>query len=140
MNKDLYGKNYPIPPHVLKHLQSFANNEIIGNLINTQSISYSQLKKIKHDIDNGRKAELGGDVFYGWVNQTLNSDRSSLEVSKNNRSNTGMQNAHNQTHTNDTTQGLKDLNRPSQSHSVQNDDIKINEALKRINELISKLI
>jgi hypothetical protein len=137
VNKDLYGKYYKIPPHILKHLQSCAGEQTIGNLLSSGNISYSLIKKCIHRMENGEKDALGGDTFYGWLKQTLNSDRSSLETSKNAKSEAGISNAHIQTHKKD---GLKNLNRPSQNHYGTNDDIKINESLKRINEIISKLI
>jgi hypothetical protein len=35
---------------------------------------------------------------------------------------------------------LADMNRPSKEHSSTNDDIKITEALKRINDIMKKII
>jgi hypothetical protein len=35
---------------------------------------------------------------------------------------------------------LADMNRPSKEHSSVNDDIKITEALKRINDIMKKII
>jgi hypothetical protein len=137
VNKDLYGKYYTVPEHILKHLQNHSGNETIGNVLSNGNISYSLLKKIKHRIENGEKNELGGDTFYNWINHTLTSDRNGLELSKNAKSETGISNAHNATHTKD---NIKDLNRPSKSHHDNNADIKITESLKRINEIISKII
>ena len=137
MNKDLYGKYYKIPPHILKHLQSCSNEQTIGNLLSSGNISYSLIKKCIHRMENGEKESLGGDTFYNWLKQTLSSDRNSLELSKNAKSESGVSNAHNQKHTKN---NLKDMNRPSKSHHSQNADIKITESLKRINELILKII
>ena len=41
----------------------------------------------------------------------------------------------------DTTEGIKDMNRPNQSHSssINKFDTAITESLKRINELIQKI-
>lgn len=137
MNKDLYGKQYKIPDNVLSHLKNYSGNETVDNLLSSGNISYSQMKKIKHRIENGEKNELGEDVFHNWVNQSLNSDRSSLETSKNTKSNTGMSNAHNRSHERTS---LTNMNRPSKSHHSHNSDIKITEALKRINQIMSKII
>lgn len=137
MNKDLYGKSYKIPPHILKHLQSCSGEQTINNLLSSGNISYSLIKKCIHRMENGEKESLGGDTFYNWLKQTLNSDRNSLELSKNAKSESGVSNAHNQTHTKN---NLKDMNRPSKSHHTHNADIKITESLKRINELILKII
>jgi hypothetical protein len=137
VNKDLYGKNYELPKDMLEHLGNHSNNETIGNLLSKGNISYSLLKKIKHRIENGEKNELGGDKFYNWINHTLTSDRNGIELSKNAKSEAGVSNAHIQPHTKD---NLSNLNRPSQSHHKHNSDIKITENLKRINEIISKIL
>lgn len=140
MNKDLYGKDYQIPPHIIDHLQNHSGNETIGNLLSKGNISYSLLKKIKHRIENGEKDSLGGDKMLGWVNQTLTSDRGSLENSKNAKKESGLSNAFNKSPKDNDPKGLSNLNRPSKSHHTHNDDIKITESLKRINEIISKII
>lgn len=137
MNKDLYGKQYAIPENILTHLKNYSGNETINNLLSSGNISYSQMKKIKHRIENGEKNELGEDVFHSWINQSLNSDRGSLETSKDNKSNTGMSNAHHRPHERN---NLSNMNRPSKSHHSNNSDIKITEALKRINQIMSKII
>lgn len=132
MNKDLYGKQYKIPQPILDHLKKYSNNESIGNLLSNGTVSYSQLKKLKHRMENGEKKELGEDNFLGWINQTLNSDRSSVKTSKNIKQDTGIQNAHNQSHTQT---GLNLGN-----HHHVNQDVRITEALKRINQIMLKLI
>lgn len=137
MNKDLYGKNYPIPENILVGLKNYGTNETIKNLLTSHQISYSLIKKCIHRMENGEKDTLGGDQFYNWLKQTLNSNRSSLETSKKNKSETGMANAYNQEHSK---QNLNTLNRPSQSHSKLSSELKINESLKRINEIMSKII
>lgn len=128
MNKDLYGKQYKIPDHILKHLQKYSNNESVGNLLSGGNISYSQLKKLKHRMENGEKKELGEDSFFNWINQTLNSDRSSLETSKKIQSDTGMMNRYNSPHNQNGTPDSRET------------ELKITESLKRINDIISKII
>jgi hypothetical protein len=137
VNKDLYGKQYKIPDSTLKHLKKFETNETVGNLLSTGNASYSLLKKLKHRMENGEKDSLGGDHMLGWVNHTLNSDRSSIEVGKEAKAQSGMPNAYIRPHNKNK---LNDLNRPSKSHSKINSDIKITEALKRINQIIQKII
>jgi len=137
VNSDLYGKEYQIPSHTLKHLKKYETNETVGNLLSSGKVSYSLLKKMKHRMENGEKESLGGDHMLGWVNQTLNSDRSSLSNSKDIKSDTGISNTHIDSHEKN---DLSTMNRPSKSHSKNNSDIKITESLKRINELISKII
>ena len=140
MNKDLYGKQYQIPNHTLQHLKKYEANETIGNLLSSGNISYSLLKKMKHRMENGEKDSLGGDHMLGWVNQSLNSDRSSLETSKETKSDTGIANAYNKPHSKSDSKNLNALNRPSKNHHDFSSDIKITESLKRINEIISKII
>ena len=140
MNKDLYGKNYELPKDMLDHLGNHSNNETIGNILSKGNISYSLLKKIKHRIENGEKNELGGDKFHGWINQTLNSDRNSLETSKTTKKEIGLPNSFNGPTDDTSIDGIKNMNRPSKSHHAHNDNIKINERLKRIIEIISKII
>jgi uncharacterized FlgJ-related protein len=137
VNKELYGKTYTIPNNILNHLSKYSGNETIGNLINNKNVSYSQLKKIKHRMENGEKSELGEDSFYNWVNHTLNSDRSSIETSKEIRSDAGMENQFIRPHEKNR---INNLNRPSKGHNEENSDIKITEALKRINQIMKKII
>lgn len=137
MNKDLYGKQYDIPEFTLSHLKKYETNETINNLLSNGNISYSQLKRIKNRMENGEKEELGGDHMLGWINQTLGSDRRSLDTSKKTKSDAGMQNAYNRPHSRD---NLSSMNRPSKSHRDFTSDLKITESLRRINEIISKII
>jgi CRISPR/Cas system Type II protein with McrA/HNH and RuvC-like nuclease domain len=137
VNKDLYGKQYQIPEHILNALKTCANNETIANLLKSGNISYSLIKKCIHRMENGEKDTLGGDTFYGWLKQTLNSDRSGLETSKKAKADAGVSNAHIAPHEKG---DLRTMNRPGQSHSRHNAELKITESLKRINEIISKLI
>jgi hypothetical protein len=137
VNSDLYGKVYQIPHPTLSHLKKFETNETVRNLLSSGGVSYSLLKKMKHRMENGEKDNLGGDHMLNWVNQTLNSDRDSLELSKNAKSESGVSNAHINTHKKD---NINNMNRPSKSHHAHNTDMKITESLKRINEIISKII
>ena len=99
----------------------------INNLLSSGNISYSLIKKCIHRMENGEKESLGGDTFYNWLKQTLNSDRNSLELSKNAKSESGVSNAHNQTHTKDNLNimnrlqmgwSYKCLNRPKNEYLI----------------------
>lgn len=138
MNKDLYGKYFELGENQTKHLMNYRGNEIIDNILSSGKVSYSKLKKIKHEMENGRKEELGGDSFYNWVNDTLSSNRNAIDLSKKIKKDSGVNNAFLSPHTKNNK--LNNLNRPSKSHHSNNDEIKINESLKRINELIKKII
>lgn len=137
MNKDLYGKSYQIPENILTHLQKYSNNETIKNLLSSGQISYSLIKKCIHRMENNEKDLLGGDIFYNWLKQTLGSDRNSISLSKDIKADAGMENTHINPHSKD---NVTNLNRQTKAHSRVSDELKINESLKRINELITKII
>lgn len=136
MNSKLYNKVYDVPSETLNLLKKYDSSEIVRNLISTGKSSYSNLKRIKHEIENGRKDELGGDKVLAWINQTLNSDRSSVDTMNKAKSDAGQSNVYNKPHSKS---NLSDMNRISKSHSKQNADLKITETLKRINQIISKI-
>ncbi len=141
MNNQLYGKKYEIPETILNHLNNHSGEETIDNLLKSpeNGISYSLLKKIKHRMENGEKPQLGGDTFLNWINNTLTSDRSGVEISKQAKSDV-LPNSYNKS-PNDGIDSLKNMNRPSKSHRKHmTDEQRITENLKRINELISKII
>jgi hypothetical protein len=153
MNKDLYGKLIPIPEDVLNYLskcfdsakdapettEGYKRNQ---ELRDKKEISYQQLKRIKNWFDNYNGVRNyapfvlnGGDYMKNWVNQTLGSMRDENHLGKKIKSEV-LPNQFIDTHQKD---GLKDMNRPSKSHSSYNDDIKITECLKQINEIMTKL-
>jgi hypothetical protein len=153
MNKDLYGKLTPIPEDVLNYLskcfdsakdapettEGYKRNQ---ELRDKKEISYQQLKRIKNWFDNYNGVRNyapfvlnGGDYMKNWVNQTLGSMRDENHLGKKIKSEV-LPNQFIDTHQKD---GLKDMNRPSKSHSSYNDDIKITECLKQINEIMTKL-
>jgi hypothetical protein len=138
VNKDLYGKVYKIPDNILSALKPYSQNETIRNILNKGEISYSLVKKCIHRMENHEKDILGGDQFYGWLRQTLNSDRGSIQQTKQNKSNVGLPNAFIRPH--EKNKNVNNVNRPSKEHTKLSSELKINEHLKRINELISKII
>jgi hypothetical protein len=100
---------------------------------------------MKNFFDNftGQQDELpfilnGGDYIIGWVNNTLNSWRDNDKRGKEIRS-VVQPNQFIQPHEKD---GIKNMNRPSKSHStnIEDYDMAIVESLKRINNLIKKII
>lgn len=84
-------------------------------------------------MENGEKSELGEDSFYGWVDGVLNSDRDSLHTRKKNRSDIGMENQFIRPHN-------KNFNASMDDHNKENSDIQVTEALKRINQIMKKII
>ena len=158
MNKDLYGQNITLPEKILNHLgnsHSNAKNATDSTegyrrnkeLRDKGTITYQGLKRIKNWFDkfNGNPNDLsyilnGGDYMKNWVNQQLQSMRSNIHTTKKNKSEAGMENQFISSHSKD---NIKNLNRPSKSHS-KNDmidyDVAVTESLRRINDLIKKII
>jgi hypothetical protein len=158
VNKDLYGQNITLPEKILNHLENSHSNakgatdSTKGYRRNKElrengTITYQGLKRIKNWFDkfNGNPNDLsyilnGGDYMKNWVNQQLQSMRSNVYTTKKNKSDAGMENQFIASHTKD---NIKNLNRSSKSHS-KNDmidyDVAVTESLKRINDLIKKII
>jgi hypothetical protein len=156
VNKDLYGKKVPLPEDVLTYLgqckeaavgsdettEGFKRNQ---ELQDSKEVTYQQLKRMKNFFDNfnGHENELpfilnGGHYVKGWVDNTLRSMRDGIEIGKEVKSEV-LPNQYNQEHEKD---DLTSMNRTSKSHqrSVDDYNIAITENLKRINELIKKII
>jgi hypothetical protein len=156
VNKDLYGKEIKIPVEIKNHLKnsSMSIGETSENeegakrnkeLQDQHSMTYQQLKRIKSWFDNynGNKEDApyilnGGDYMKKWADDTLNYLRTDIYNTKKNRSEV-LPNQFNSNHTKD---NLTAMNRPSKSHNnpVDQYDIKITESLKRINEIMKKII
>lgn len=156
MNKDLYGKKFELPEEVVNYLQQCyesatgANETTEGyrrniDLRNDKSVSYQQLKRMKNWFDSyqGEENELpyilnGGHYVKNWVNDTLNSMRDNVKSLKQNKSEV-LPNQFIKPHEKN---DMRTMNRPSVSHSKtsQKYDTAILENLKRINELINKII
>ena len=137
MNKELYGNNYQIPSDVLSKLEPFKSETTIANLLSKGKITYQNIKKIIHDMENGELDNLGGNEFKGWLSQTLNSDKDRIHNSKKIKSDTGMANQHIKSHE------KKNANvRVSQRHekTINKYDTSVLESLQRINDILKKII
>lgn len=95
MNSELYNKTYKLPSDVLKHLQttlvSIPQGEGVKRakfLLKNGVVTYQDLKRIKHDIENTIKRGspqyqlAGGDLMKAFVDQTLNRERSAVKREK----------------------------------------------------------
>jgi hypothetical protein len=156
MNKDLYGNTVQLPEDVVEYLQQcfdsantddstiegFKRNQ---ELRDSRETTYQQLKRMKNWFDNfnGLENDLpfilnGGHYVKNWVNDTLGGMRNNVYMGKKAKSEV-LPNQFIQTHTKD---NLNTMNRQSKSHSSTTGDINkdITESLKRINELIKKII
>lgn len=156
MNKDLYGKKIEIPEDVVGYLQQCHDNAKGANdstegyrrnkeLRNSGYVTYQQLKRIKNFFDNfnGHENDLpfilnGGHYVKGWVDRMLDSMRDGISIPKKTKS-LVLPNQYLQSHTKN---DLTTMNRPSKSHSskLEKYNLAITEDLKRINDLIKKII
>jgi ribosome modulation factor len=156
MNSDLYGKTFVLPEEVVNYLQkcfdaakgaSQSNQGYRRNieLRNSKEVTYQQLKRMKNWFDgfDGDRDDLeyilnGGDYVKNWVNNTLESKRNDVDLGKEIKS-VVLPNQYIDTHEKN---DLTSMNRPSEKHksAVNKYDTAISENLKRINDLISKII
>ena len=156
MNKDLYGHKVSLPEDVINYLgQCFdaakgADENTEGykrnkDLRDSKEITYQQLKRIKNWFDdfNGHENELshilnGGHYVKGWVNNMLKSMRDNISLGKEIKS-VVLPNQYIQPHQKN---NLSAINRPSKSHSntLEKYNLQVTEDLKRINDLIKKII
>jgi hypothetical protein len=157
MNKDLYGKIFPLPDSIVTYLQqcfdSANGDESIEGfkrnkeLRDKREVSYQQLKRIKNWFDgfNGHETDKpfvlnGGHYVKDWVNNTLTSMRDDNQLGKEIKS-VVLPNQFNQPHQKN---NITNLNRPSKEHSnsttLDRLSAEINENLQRINDLIKKII
>lgn len=156
MNKDLYGHKVPLPEDVVGYLgQCYeaakgADESTDGyrrniELRDSGEVTYQQLKRIKNFFDNynGHENDLpfilnGGHYVKDWVNRTLGSMRNDVELGKKIKSEV-LPNQYINPHEKDS---LNNINRPSKSHksNVEFYDLEVTESLKRINDLIKKII
>lgn len=156
MNKDLYGNKVELPEDVVNYLQqcfesaSGADETTEGykrnqELRDSREVTYQQLKRMKNWFDkfNGNENDLpyilnGGHYVKNWVENTLGSMRNNVSMGKEIKSEV-LPNQYLQPHEKNT---LNTMNRPSKSHSSPTDgyNVEITESLKRINDLIKKLL
>jgi len=155
VNKELYGQVVELPKELTQYLQQCfdqvpnSDASVEGHKRNTflrdnGQVTFQQLERIQNWFKyfDGNKEDApfilnGGDYMNNWVTTTID----------------GMRNG-TQTHQevsdvmpDDVTDDLIDnmgwlsnMNRDVKSHKDHNDDIKITENLKRINDLIKKII
>lgn len=157
MNKDLYGEKVELPEEVVVYLKQCndavpdADESVEGfrrnkELRDTGYVTYQQLKRMKnffdnHQGDNTSKPFIlnGGDYVKNWVNQTLSSMRDNAYRTKDIRS-IVLPNQFIQPH--EKNQDLTYDNRPSQDHktSISRYNLEVTENLKRINDILKKII
>lgn len=154
MNDQLYGHRVEIPEEVLgylddcfNHVQN-ADDSIDGyrrniDLRNKKQVSYQQLKRMKNWFDSysGDKTDApfilnGADYVKNWVDSTLSQLRNQTVSFGDQYKPEYITEPSNEF------QNIEKLNRPSQSHrkTIEKYDSAVTESLKRINQIMKKLI
>ena len=97
MNKELKGREYNLPPDVIKHLNSqlqISSSDTVGTnrakeLIQTGKVNYGQLKRILHDLKSVDKTKesqrynlYGGDLMEKWASKFLKGERDLISNKK----------------------------------------------------------
>lgn len=156
MNSSLYGHIIQIPKEIIDHLTICfdrvpnSDSTVEGHMRNLDlrregQATYQQLGRIKNFFDNynGNKEDApyvlnGEDYMRNWVDTTLDSLRNGDQMTK--QINREYKPEEIDQELVKDLGWLVDLNRPSQDHSSQVDDLKIQENLNRINDIIKKII
>jgi hypothetical protein len=156
MNKELYNKSWDFPKDLQNHMRicfskvknADANTEGYNRnrrLQTATTISYPELKRIKNFFDNhtGTPQDApfilnGENKMKDFVNSSLSGSRQSLATSKNIRQDTGMEKEFVQTPNVNVNLNLSkdDANKTS----IDKYDLQVTESLKRINNLMKKLL
>jgi hypothetical protein len=156
MNKELYDKSWDFPKDLQNHMRicfakvknANANTEGYNRnrrLQTATTISYPELKRIKNFFDNhtGTPQDApfilnGESKMRDFVNSSLSGSRQSLATSKTIRQDTGMEKDFVQTPNVNVNLNLSkdDANKTS----IDKYDLQVTESLKRINNLMKKLL
>jgi hypothetical protein len=155
VNSELYDSKMLFPDNMKQHIKicfaraKGADESVEGytrnqELQNQNEITYQQLKRIKNFFDNfkGNQNDLsyilnGGVEMKSWVDMTLRQMRENPKITKRNKMNTGMENQFIKNHEK---KDFIDVRKSSQHANTLNKyDVAVTEALKRINQLISKI-
>lgn len=155
MNRELYDSTVVFPDQMKNHLRicfqkvNCNDHSVEGynrnlELQKQSNITYQQLKRIKNFFDNfkGRDTDApyilnGGNEMKSWVNNTLNQMRINPKMTKRNKMETGMENQFIKNHEK---KDFIDVRKSSQhKNTLHKYDVAVTEALKRINQLISKI-
>lgn len=109
-NQELNNRTFPLAKGIRKHLQYTLDNytgdktidgyKRLNNLLNMNSISYHEMKRIKNFFDNykgtPKSAEFilnGGEQMMNWVNNTLNTATKAVHDFKQAKKDAGISNA-----------------------------------------------
>ena len=136
MNNELYGKKYEIPENVLNSLENHKDETTIKNIFTNGYLTYQNMKKILHDIDNNKFQGKDLSSLKSFITQNLGSDRGSVNRQKRDASDSGMQNQYLSAH-----QKSDPRNITNKPHSkLYENNKKVVENLKRINEIMRQIL
>jgi hypothetical protein len=156
VNRELYGEKFELPENIVIYLKQCydaaegSDDKTEGyrrniDLRNKGFVTYQQLKRIKNFFDHfdGEENDLtfilnGGWYVKNWVDEKLRSLRDDIEMGKEIKSVVLPNQYIDQHEKND----IINLNRPSKQHkdTIGKYDLAVTESLKRINDLIKKII
>jgi len=136
MNSEMYGNQYEVPHNVLTSLENFKDERTIHNIFTNGYLTYQNMKKILHDIDNGKFGDKDLSTLKSFITQNLGSDRGSTHRQKRDASDSGMQNQFLSAHSKNDPRNITD--RPH-SKLYENYNKEVVDSLKRINEIMKKL-
>ncbi len=152
MNKKLYGKEFEVPGEVVEYLDKCFNavkskdESVEGykrnrDLVKNKKVSYSVLKRIKNFFDTyqGNKKDApfvlnGADYMKNWVDSTLEHSRRNIKSANQHRKDAGMETEYVDKFS---SQQFKPRD---VKKDITNMDIQVTESLKRINELMKKIL
>lgn len=155
MNRELYDTTVVFPNQMRNHMQicfqrANCNDQSVEGykrnleLQKQENITYQQLKRIKNFFDTfqGKQNEVpfilnGGVEMKSWVDNTLKQMRTNPKMTKRNKMETGMENQFLKNHEK---KDFIDVRKSSQhKDTLHKYDVAVTEALKRINQIISKI-
>jgi hypothetical protein len=157
MNKDLYDKSWDFPEEMRKHMkicfskvknadanvEGYNRNRRLQNALN---LSYPELKRIKNFFDNYKGTTTdapfilnGENKMKNFVDSILSGSRQSLSGSKNIRNSTGMVDK-NYTKLGDANINMNITQDGDHKKSLEKYDLQVTESLRRINNLMKKIL
>lgn len=155
MNKELYGQIVGLPEELITYLQQCfeqvpnSDSTVEGHkrnifLRDKGQVTFQQLERIQNWFKyfDGNKEDApyilnGGDYMNNWVSTTIDGLRRGTQTPQTTQD--VMPDDVNDDLIDDMG-WLSNMNRDAKSHKGYNDDIKITENLKRINDIIKKII
>ena len=136
MNSEMYGNQYQVPQDVLSSLENHKDETTINNIFAKGYLTYQNMKKILHDIDNGKFGDKNLSTLKSFIKQNLGSDRGSVRRQKRDASDSGMQNQYLSAHQKSDPRNITD-----KPHSkLYENNREVVESLKRINEIMRQII